>query len=126
MLKKVEVWCQDPRWGMTSRHEKTGPVSPCSVYMQHSQEHNLTVYIISGDRTDNCVSEVRTQLGYPKIDVDSEQVRQTQLLAAECSYLIHALVLNASFESLRSPRSEATHGSGIEIPFIQASLVSLR
>jgi hypothetical protein len=101
-LKKAEMWCQHARWLMKSRHEKTGPVSPCSVYLQHLQEHNLTLYIISGDRLDSCFTEVQQQLGHPKFNINGEQDQQTQLMSAKSPYLIHSLVLSASFEQSKS------------------------
>jgi hypothetical protein len=102
LLKQTEIWCQHPRWLMKSRHERTGPVSPCSVYMQHSQANNLTLYVISGDRIDSCITDVQQQLGHPKFTVNCEQAPQTQLMSAECPYLVHSLILSASFEQSKT------------------------
>ncbi|EXJ53360.1 uncharacterized protein A1O5_13400 [Cladophialophora psammophila CBS 110553] len=87
---------------MSSRWDnKAGPVSPVSISFRHIVPENLTVYIISGDPKDSCISSLKDQLGFAEGFSPSEYIRLEQRRSAQSPFLIVAHTLQASLEQAK-------------------------
>ncbi|KAL6251173.1 hypothetical protein RBB50_001381 [Rhinocladiella similis] len=98
----IEVGCQFARWRMTSRWDNNeGPVTPFTIAFQHDSQANFTLYVMSGDPIDSCMTSIKQSLGFVEGLSPCKGTLAAQIHTAQSPFLILAKSMQASFEQAK-------------------------
>ena len=99
---RTEVGCQFARWRMTSRWDNNeGPVTPFTIAFQHDSQANFTLYVMSGDPIDSCMTSIKQSLGFVEGLSPCKGTLAAQIHTAQSPFLILAKSMQASFEQAK-------------------------